>query len=190
MDTLYPYVSKHRKPSFMLSMTVQWLDRCGLSWEKRLRTLCFMVVTFLIGWKTMSHFMLVAKIMNKASEYVLCALCPKNATRSIDKLIRKIGRTSSFLAELGDWLLMVARFIHIRFKHYCREANRCADGLARKGANSSVYFLLFDSLRVDLETIFNYDFNGLYFRQEQNIPSINTELAAAAAATTHTRAYM
>ena len=53
MDTLYPYVSKHRKLSFMLSMTVQWLDRCGLSWEKRLRTLCFMVVTFLIGWKTM-----------------------------------------------------------------------------------------------------------------------------------------
>ena len=33
-----PYISKYRKLSFMLSMTVQWLDRCGLSWEKRLRT--------------------------------------------------------------------------------------------------------------------------------------------------------
>lgn len=35
-----------------------------------------------------SHFTFAAKNRNKASKYVLCALCPKNATKPIDRLIR------------------------------------------------------------------------------------------------------
>ena len=34
------------------------------------------------------YSMTAEKIRNKASEYVLCALCPKNVIRPVDRLIR------------------------------------------------------------------------------------------------------
>lgn len=61
-----------------------------------------------------------------------------------------------------DCRQLATRFSHIHCKHYYREVNRCTDGLATKGATQSADFLLFDSPPVNLETNFNYNFNGLY----------------------------
>lgn len=47
---------------------------------------------------------------------------------------------------------LATRFNHICFKHYYREANRCADGLAEKGATQSADFVLSNSRPQDLET--------------------------------------
>ena len=76
--------------------------------------------------------------------------------------------TSSHLPNLNQSLLMdecrqlATRFNRIRFKHCYCEANRCVDGLVRKGATQIADFVLFDSPPQDLETSFIYDFNGLY----------------------------
>ena len=53
----------------------------------------------------------------------------------------------------------------MRFKHCYREANRCADNLARVGSQQSPDFLLFYSPHVGVELVFNSDFNGLYYNR-------------------------
>ena len=63
---------------------------------------------------------------------------------------------------LDDCRQLSTRFRHIRFNHCYREANRCVNGLARKGVAQSDDFILFNSPPADLETSFNFDLNGLY----------------------------
>ena len=63
-------------------------------------------------------------------------------------------------ALLDDCRQLSTRFRLIRFNHYNREANQCADGIARKGDAQSDDFILFNSPPVDLEFSFNFDLNG------------------------------
>ena len=63
---------------------------------------------------------------------------------------------------LDDCKRLSTRFSHICFTHCYREVSKCADGLDKKGATQSDDFILFTSPLVDLETSFNFDFNGLY----------------------------
>ena len=49
-----------------------------------------------------------------------------------------------------------------RFRHIYREANRCADFLARIGTLLESDFIVFSSLLMDLVSILEADANGLY----------------------------
>ena len=49
-----------------------------------------------------------------------------------------------------------------RFRHIYREANRCADFLARIGTLLKNDFIVFSSSLVDLVSILEADANGLY----------------------------
>ena len=54
------------------------------------------------------------------------------------------------------------KFLATRFKHCYRESNKCANGLARKGATQTDDFLVYDNPHVELESSFSHDLNGLY----------------------------
>lgn len=80
----------------------------------------------------------------------------------VDALSSPIYSSVSHSVLLDDCRQLSTRFRQIRFSHCYREANGCADGLARKGAVQSDGFVLFNNPPVDLETRFNFDLNGLY----------------------------
>ena len=64
---------------------------------------------------------------------------------------------------LDDCRRLVPRFQQIQFKHYFRQANRCADSLVRLSLSKEAEFSLFDSPPVDMKIFFEDDLNGMYF---------------------------
>lgn len=50
---------------------------------------------------------LLQKLQNKASEYVLCALCPQNMIRLVDRLKRWERLSNIWLAEIEHWWIVV-----------------------------------------------------------------------------------
>ena len=62
---------------------------------------------------------------------------------------------------LDDCRHLVARFRHIRFNHCYRQANRCADLLARMGAIQVPEFSSFSSPPMDIFNVFQDDCNGV-----------------------------
>ena len=58
---------------------------------------------------------------------------------------------------------LVPRFQQIQFKHYFRQANRCADSLVRLSLSKEAEFSSFDSPPVDMKNVFENDLNGMYF---------------------------
>ena len=63
---------------------------------------------------------------------------------------------------VDDCRFLATRFNHIQFKHCYREANKCANGLARKGVTQIDDFFVYDNPPVELENNFIHDLNGLY----------------------------
>ena len=66
---------------------------------------------------------------------------------------------------LDDCRHLAARFHHIWFNHYYRQANRCADLLARMGAIQVPEFSSFSSPPVDIYNVFQDDCNGVLFNR-------------------------
>ena len=66
---------------------------------------------------------------------------------------------------LDDCRHLVARFQHIRFNHCYRQANCCADLLARMGAIQVLDFISFSSPSVDICNAFEDDCNGVLFNR-------------------------
>ncbi|XP_050241298.1 uncharacterized protein LOC126690217 [Quercus robur] len=66
---------------------------------------------------------------------------------------------------LDDYRHLAARFQQIQFKHCYRQANRCADLLARMGAVQESDFISFVSPLVDICNVFEEDLNGVYFNR-------------------------
>lgn len=66
---------------------------------------------------------------------------------------------------LGDCRLLVTRFDQIQFKHCYREANQCADSFARMGISNNLELTYFESPPVDIVSVFENDFNGMYFNR-------------------------
>lgn len=58
---------------------------------------------------------------------------------------------------VDDCRQMVLRIDQVRFKHYLREVNRCADGLARLGGQQGVHFSIFDYPPVEIQSCFDCD---------------------------------
>ena len=63
---------------------------------------------------------------------------------------------------LDDYRLLISKFHHVRFKHRFRQANQCADGLAKKSLRMTADFLRYDSPPVDILNVFEGDLNGMY----------------------------
>ena len=63
---------------------------------------------------------------------------------------------------LDDCRLLISKFHRVRFKHCFRQANQCADGLAKKSLRMTADFLRYDSSPVDILDVFEEDLNGMY----------------------------
>ena len=66
---------------------------------------------------------------------------------------------------LDDCRHLAACFQQIQFKHCYRQANWCADLLARMGAVQGNDFISFVSPPVDICNVFEEDLNGVYFNR-------------------------
>lgn len=66
---------------------------------------------------------------------------------------------------LDDCRQLVTRFQQIQITHCYRQANRCADILARIGADLDSDFILFSCPSVDLVKVLEDDCNGVYFNR-------------------------
>ena len=66
---------------------------------------------------------------------------------------------------LDDCRHLVARFQRIQFKYCYRQANQCANLLARMGAVQERDSMSFVSPPVDICNVFEDDLNGVYFNR-------------------------
>ena len=66
---------------------------------------------------------------------------------------------------LDDCRQLVTQFHRIRLKHCYCETNRCADALARRGAEQDIDFLSFLSPLEDILNVFMEDFSGMHFNR-------------------------
>ena len=64
---------------------------------------------------------------------------------------------------MDDCRHLAARFQQIQFKHCYRQANQCADLLARMGVVQGSDFISFISPPMDICNVFEDDLNGVYF---------------------------
>ena len=76
---------------------------------------------------------------------------------------RAAERVVSTLVD--DCRYLISQLPRVRVKHCVREANRCADELARLGSKQENDFLVFRSPPVDVWDLLKADTNGLYFNR-------------------------
>ena len=77
-------------------------------------------------------------------------------------LANPIQSNNFILSILDDRRQLASQFSQIHFSHCYREANRCADFMARKGTQQSEDFCLFDSLPVGIVELIEFDNSSLY----------------------------
>ena len=65
-------------------------------------------------------------------------------------------------AILDDCRQMMVQFPQLRVRHGYREANRCADKLARMGVQQLVDFCLYEDSPQELQSDLEFDNSGLY----------------------------
>ena len=74
--------------------------------------------------------------------------------------------TNVFVSSLmDDCRLLISQIPQICFRHYYREANRCADALARMGGTQASDFVNFVCLPEDLVQLLDFDLHGLYLNR-------------------------
>ena len=66
---------------------------------------------------------------------------------------------------LDDCRLLISRILQVCIKHCFRQANRCADSLARMSYCLDANFSTFDSPPVDLIDVVEDDLNGMFFNR-------------------------
>ena len=81
----------------------------------------------------------------------------------VNLVLSKKTINNSCVALLNDGRYLLEQFQHVKVTHVFREANRCADNLARAGCSFSRNFVVLDALHNDgLCNILNADADGLY----------------------------
>ena len=88
-----------------------------------------------------------------------------DAKSIVDLLVNSDYSNNAISPLVDDCRSLMAQLPRVQIKHCFREANRCADGLARLGAKQSGDFLLFNCPPVDIIDLFNFDANGLYLNR-------------------------
>ena len=86
--------------------------------------------------------------------------------KSIVDLLNNPRAAESVVSTLvDDCRYLISQLPWVRVKHYFREANRCADVLARLGSNQASDFHVFRSSLVDVIDFLKANANGLYLNR-------------------------
>ena len=81
----------------------------------------------------------------------------------VDLMLSSKSSNNSFLALLNDCRYLFRQFNQVKISHVYREANRCADHLAKGGCTLIENFVVLDSPNLDELCIFlDSDAFGLY----------------------------
>ena len=84
--------------------------------------------------------------------------------KSIVEVLQNTGCVNHVISPiLDDCRQLITWFQNVRIKHCFRQANQCADGLARMSFSLNVDFLFFDSPPVDIIDVFEGDLIGRSF---------------------------
>ncbi|XP_050259191.1 uncharacterized protein LOC126704213 [Quercus robur] len=89
-----------------------------------------------------------------------------DAKAIVDALLNLNYENNVISPILDDCRQLVTQFHRIQFKHCYREANQCADVLARRGAEQDIDFLSFLSPPEDILNVFMDDFSGMHFNRQ------------------------
>ena len=86
------------------------------------------------------------------------------------KVIVDVIKNSAYVNQiispiLDDCRQLLTGFQQVQLKHCYREANRCADLMARIGADQEQEYMLFASPPVDLAKALEDDCNGVFFNR-------------------------
>ena len=84
-----------------------------------------------------------------------------DAKAVVDMLAKSQYSNNAVAPLLEDCRYLVSKIPQVRINHCYREANRCADKLARKGANQSLNFILYENPPVDLCEVVEMDCTGV-----------------------------
>ena len=96
----------------------------------------------------------------------LLAIKIKIDAKSIVELLNNPRAAENVVSTLvDDCRYLISQLPRVRVKHCFREANRCADVLARLGSNQENDFLVFRSPLVDVWDFLEADANGLYLNR-------------------------
>ena len=86
--------------------------------------------------------------------------------KSIVDLLTNPRAANNVVSPLVDYCrYLISQLPRVRVKHYFREANRCADVLARLGSNQAIDFYVFSSPPVDIMNFLKADAYGLYLNR-------------------------
>uniref|UniRef100_A0A7N2RCG3 RNase H type-1 domain-containing protein n=1 Tax=Quercus lobata TaxID=97700 RepID=A0A7N2RCG3_QUELO len=89
-----------------------------------------------------------------------------DAKAVVDMLAKSQYSNNAVAPLLEDCRYLVSKIPQVRINHCYREANRCADKLARKGANQSLNFILYENPPVDLCEVVEMDCTGVSFARQ------------------------
>lgn len=86
--------------------------------------------------------------------------------KAIVDAITNLNYINVFVSSImDDCRLLVSRIPQVCFRHCYREANRCADALARMGGSQASDFVLLTGLPMDLVHLLDFDLHGLYLNR-------------------------
>ena len=88
-----------------------------------------------------------------------------DAKAIVDVVINPKYSNICAFVPMDDCRHLIKQFPQICFKHCYREANRCADALARMGGLQDADFIVFESPPVDISSFLDFDLNDLYLNR-------------------------
>ena len=117
----------------------------------------------------------VAELWGLRDGLMLCsnipALIVEMDAKSIVDIFCRTGYVNEVISPiLDDCRMLINNFQQIQVNHVFRQSNRCADALARIGADQVLDFRSFESPPVDVFDLVEQDKSGLYFNRLCPVP--------------------
>ena len=91
-----------------------------------------------------------------------CVEIELDAKSIIDVLLNSNYVNNIVSPILDDCRQLISNFSQVQIRHCYREANRCADKLARMGSSHNLDFAIFDIPPLDVLAVYEDDLNGVY----------------------------
>ena len=90
-------------------------------------------------------------------------MCIELDSKAIVEIFNSQSHANTFIFSLiEDYKHMISKIPQTRIRHIFREANRCADFLAKLGASCEDDFIVFSSPPVDLLCVLEADARGQF----------------------------
>ena len=93
---------------------------------------------------------------------IQCLVVELDASMIVDVLTKPDYANNIISHILNDCKQMLTQFQQVQIRHCFRQANCCANMMARKGAEQQLDYCAFSSPRVDVLEIFGKDLDGKY----------------------------